>query len=176
MRVSLLSRPVTVAAMTYPRDVDVIPMPAPRRRRSRAPLYLTVLAAVIVLAAGGVLLLVAFTPEAGSSPTTFTVTGSVELKDGQYEQHAGNPATCEGAGGYSDIRGGADVSIADANGKTVATGRFQTGSPRTGWCSLWFTITDVPRGAGPYGFWVTHRGPKPYTEAELEKPLTLGFS
>jgi len=160
-------------AMTHPRTVSYPAAPAPRRR-GRPGWQIAVLAGVAVLvvaaAATVVVLLVA-----SRGPGTFTVTGSVELKTGQFEVHDGNPATCNGIDVYQDLRGGADASIADAKGKFVAIGRFAAGSPRTGWCSLWFTIANVPRGAGPYGLWVTHRGPKPYTEAQLAGRLTLGF-
>jgi hypothetical protein len=168
--------------VTYPRAVSHSPVHTPPRRRM--PRWqLALLAAIVALVLAGVATLVVLLVGGRTASGTMTVSGSVELKADQFVWETGNPATCAGTGGYSDLHGGADVSIANAAGSTVAVGRFQTGTPRgldashtnAEWCSLWFTISGVPRGVGPYGLWVTHRGPNRYTEAELTRTLTLGF-
>lgn len=167
-------------AMTYPRTVSYQAMPASPPRRPRWQLPVLIGVAILVVAAATTVVMILLVGSRG--PGTFTVEGTVELKSGQFDWQDGNPATCSGSGLYSDMHGGADVSISDASGKTIAVGRFQTGSPRgiksdgsADWCSLWFTISGIPRGAEPYGLWITHRGPKPYTEAQLRQRLTLGF-
>lgn len=84
---------------------------------------------------------------------------------------------CTGEGGYSDVRGGAQVVVFDASGKVLGSGFLQDGFHEPGACVFRFSVADVPRGEGTYQVEVSHRGKVPVREeaASLGRTsLTLG--
>lgn len=128
-------------------------------------------------------------PTATSSstgPGTFTVSGTVILSRGQFTWVSSENPTCNGFNGFDDIRGGGQVTVTDASGKTLAVGSISRGNAegittetdgthRAAICPLPFSVLDVPRGVGPYGVKITHRGTLTYTEDQLIASLTLEF-
>jgi hypothetical protein len=173
-----------------PAPVDVKP---PKRR-----------SALIVAAALGVLALIAGTglavyllgrPDAAtpatapsaSSSAPFTAAGTLHLKRGEFSWNSVQDPTCQGLGGYSDLRAGTQVLVTDATGKKLAVGALAAGragdfttdsdgTQRVGSCALDFAVAGIPRGVGPYGIEVSHRGVQNYTEAQLDRGVTLGFN
>ena len=122
-----------------------------------------------VLAAAGVALTLP------TSPSAHAVTGTVLLwQDGIA---AGGP--CAGTGEFGDVTAGADVQIADANGKPLAAGVLQPGrSDGAATCTFTFLVADVAR-ADAYRIAVgTHAGGA-FTHPEMRAQswsvrLTLG--
>lgn len=118
---------------------------------------------------------------APAPPThTLQVQGVMNLSRGQFIWAGGADTTCSGWRGFDDIRGGTEVTVTDASGRTLAVGQLQTGQA-TGItddtataCRLPFSITGVPGGVGPYGVEIGHRGVNHYTEGHLTG-LEFGF-
>lgn len=154
--------------------------PAPRNRTLLIAALAAGIAVVVTASAiGGILLLRSGkTPieavKAATGPSTYRVTGSMSLARG----YDGMTTPCGGTGGYKDIRAGAQVSVSDAEGATVAIGRLEAGTVTSGrGCVLPFTVDKVPAGKGFYGIEVSHRGVLRYDEAEFSTrniDLTLG--
>ncbi len=85
--------------------------------------------------------------------------------------------SCTGAGGYSDIREGAAVTVRDGSGDVIATGRLEGGVVEGSLCIHVFQV-DVPR-ADFYSFEVSNRGELTYSyqdmvDAEWQVALSLG--
>lgn len=75
---------------------------------------------------------------------------------------------CFGQGGYSDLRGGARVVVADGDGKVLATGSLEPGvQPSASTCRFPFEIGSVPP-APFYGIEVGSRSPITFSDAELK--------
>jgi hypothetical protein len=121
-----------------------------------------------------------------AAPAAITVIGAVTLQRGQFVWNS-QAAGCQGLSGFADIRPGTQVTVTDASGKVVAVGSLDQGTAegiteegglsRATSCSLPFKVSGVPRGAGPYGVEVSHRGVLHYPERDLDtQALTLGFS
>src|SRR5690606_4472157 len=84
-----------------------------------------------------------------SSPPLFTIDGTITLVDGS--TYSSTPGfECEGDRGYDDISSTAAVRVSDETGTLLAKGSL-TGSVREGdFCTFFFTVPDVPRGASFY--------------------------
>lgn len=140
-----------------------------------------VAAAVLLVAAGavGALLLTSDKSpvdvvKAVAGPKSFRVTGTLTLQDS--DGYTGT-STCAGKRGYDDIGQGAQVTVSDAAGATVAIGRLGPGEKQSFGCVFNFSVPDVPAGKSFYGIEVSHRGVLKYTEAEISTAnlaLTLG--
>ena len=97
-----------------------------------------------------------------TTPATFDLTGGLVLK-----QTGLTPdAACSGQRGYSDITGGAPVTVYNAAGSVVAVGALEDGVAGTRGCIFQFTVADVPAGHGFYSYEITHRGKVTITEAD----------
>jgi len=109
-------------------------------------------------------------------PDDFTAHGTMQLISASNVANPGGDSGCYGTGGYSDLRPGAQVVVADADGKTLAIGELGVGSGAAVACVLPFTVTGVPAGKKFYGVSVSHRGTVQFTEAELKAgaSLTIG--
>lgn len=143
------------------------------------------IAAVLLLAACG-----SNTDQVSDSPTpstpaTLTVAGTVTVEaDTMSSEHAMGGA-CVTDGGYSDIRTGAQVTVADSAGKAIALGALESGyvtevfGPGTAVegmaykCSFGFTVNDVPSSEQIYSVGVSHRGKVNFTRDKLNEPLAL---
>ncbi|HTY35405.1 helix-turn-helix transcriptional regulator [Mycobacterium sp.] len=154
-----------LAAMTAYRDRQVTPS---REDAMRTP---SLIAACLLLAGCGGASAAASTPP---MPATFTVSGDLTVAD-----VPAMDSSCFPSGGYADIEIGAQVTISDANGVTVALGQLQAGTPaasslpsRTD-CMFAFTVPGVPAGKGFYGIEVSHRGVIRYAEADITRPVRL---
>ncbi|MEU5841576.1 hypothetical protein [Rhodococcus sp. NPDC047139] len=110
-----------------------------------------------------------------SAPPQFSIDGTITLVDGS--TYSTTPGfECEGDRGYDDISSAAAVRVSDETGTLLAKGSL-TGSVREGdFCTFFFTVPDVPRGASFYDIEVSHRGSVSYDEAEADSGvhLTLG--
>jgi hypothetical protein len=114
---------------------------------------------------------------AGSQPAPTTtlpannIVGSVVIVSTNQDDrivYTGSPATgssCEGAGGYADIRTGSVVTVTNGGSRVIATGQIAQGKPTTvsfgsrtvPACVLRFEVTGVPNSAA-YGITVGHDG------------------
>jgi hypothetical protein len=143
-------------------------------------------AAVLVLmaAAGGAVWFLLRPPGIAPAPSptraTLQVEGFMNLSQGQFVWNGGADTSCTGWKGFDDIRGGTEVVVTDASGKTVAVGELATGhatgitnDTATG-CRLGFSITGIPPGVGPYGVEIGHRGATHYAQGSLTG-IELGF-
>ncbi|WP_055713143.1 hypothetical protein [Streptomyces torulosus] len=95
------------------------------------------------------------TPAAETEPNTFTLTGTFELTEGAVGDGLGG---CEGSGGYDDITEGTAVTVYDAAGTVVATGRLGDSTLSSGTCAFEVVVEDVPRGEDFYKVEISHRG------------------
>lgn len=140
------------------------------------------MAAVVVVVAGVAAGYLLFAGD--DAPSTFTARGEMELDggsvgfDGEGSFFA-DSGTCFGANGYADISAGAQVTVSDSSGKTVALGELSGGRVRSGACVFDVTVEDVPAGNRFYKVEVTHRGNVQYSEDEMRNgqvSLVLGDS
>lgn len=113
-------------------------------------------------------------------PKTFAVHGIVNLMDIDGFTHP-DGSSCSGSSGYDDISSGAQVTISDAGGKTIALGELRDGELISDGelavaCQFPFTVRRVPAGKKFYGVEVSHRGVVRYTsqDAHDRVRLTLG--
>lgn len=112
-------------------------------------------------------------PAPAAAPAALTFTGAVTLTD----PVAGHPIfalhgdTCVGTGEYVDVREGATVTVAAADGTGLATARLGLGRPSPATdpieCTFSFTMPDVPPGSPFYLLEVGHHGAVTYTAADL---------
>ncbi|WP_162648020.1 hypothetical protein [Rhodococcus pyridinivorans] len=109
------------------------------------------------------------------TPPMFTVDGTVTLVDGStYSDTAG--FECEGDRGYDDIAPSTAVRISDEAGTLLAEGSLDSSVREGDFCTFFFSVPDVPRGASFYDIEISHRGSVSYDETEAESGvhLTLG--
>lgn len=112
------------------------------------------------------------------SPDTFDVHGTFTLSDGVDVVDG----SCQGSGGYDDIRDGVEATVRDADGKVLALGDISNGEGVDGTdtftastCTFDIDVPDVPSGQGPYSIEVSHRGEIHFEEDEAAfLSLTLG--
>jgi hypothetical protein len=134
----------------------------------------TIAAVLLVLALAGCGGAVATKP-----PATITVKGSFYIV-GDNSLTAETPAigvACFGYHGYDNIKLGAQVTISDAAGTTVALGTLLDGKlentgTNTRECMFAFTVPNVPAGKGFYTVSVEGHDKK-YSEADMAYPLML---
>lgn len=126
-------------------------------------------------------------PKPKPAPQVFTAIGSVTVPiDITSVLKAKSPTIgvtpCKAqSGGYDDIHAGAQVTVRDADGKTVALGTLDSGllagKPGTllilSKCSFSFSITDVPSGGDFYSVEVAHRGQVNYSAVQMQSALKL---
>jgi hypothetical protein len=115
----------------------------------------------------------------GGDPT-YTITGGLALDlGGTFSGFSADEGdACNGAGGYSDIRPGAQVTVRDGTGATVAVSSLGGGARRSASCIFTFVVPDVPR-VDFYSVEVSHRGQVQFSFDDMERQdweviLTLG--
>lgn len=149
-------------------------MPAPKSR-TRWPLVAA--GAVLLLVLAGVGLVLWFSRGELAAAGTLTIRGTVTVPLTSDIQPI--DTQCDGSGGYSDMRAGAQVTVTDSASKTIALGQLDPGrvDGSTGHqlCVFTFAVAGVPSGANFYGIEVSHRGRVQYAEADLTKPLKLSL-
>jgi ABC-type Fe3+-hydroxamate transport system substrate-binding protein len=113
------------------------------------------------------------------APATITVSGRFFI-EGNNSLTMETPAigvACFGYHGYDNIKQGAQITIADGAGTTVALGTLPEGrltnmGTSTRECMFAFTVPNVPTGKGFYTVSIEGHGKK-YSEADTAYPLTL---
>lgn len=155
-------------------DVRIDEPPATQPRRSKILIWAAAGVAVLLAVAGTAVAL----NLSGSVPD-LTVSGTVTVTATTFTLGTN---TCAGAGGYDDIRNGAQVVVTDATGKTLALGELADGRPdgahsRGGpnVCRWTFTVDGVPAGETFYGIEVTHRGVVQYDAGRIQQPVALSL-
>jgi hypothetical protein len=122
-----------------------------------------VIAAVVLIAAGGVAVAYVAFPGVVPAPLqrqqTFTATGTFTIL-----------GSCSGWG-YGDIHDGTEVQVTDDAGKVVAYGHLAS----AGSCRWTFTVKDVPVGQKIYGVTVSHRGTIHFSEDEMRSGIDLSL-
>lgn len=104
-------------------------------------------------------------PAAKKPESSFQVRGTFTIADDSGVSIEGG--TCEGTSGYDDLAGGAQVTVRDADNKTVALGTLKVGHPVTGSsCVFEFQIDDVPDSGDLYSVEVSHRGQVSFKKAD----------
>lgn len=101
-------------------------------------------------------------------------------------QHASLLAdlTCWTVGGYTDIVAGVAITIADPQGRTVATGALSAGTAQTTHsdvlnadiitqCDFSFMVPNVPNGLASYSVTIGHRGTQVVQAADAHDQVTL---
>jgi hypothetical protein len=135
-------------------DAGAGPPEVDQRGRSRVPL---IVGGVVLVAVIGVI--VALSLAGGGH----TIAGTFSLFDSEVSE------SCQGSGGYEDIRPGADVTIRNETGATIATGALGSGEYASGFgCDYDFSVEGVPDAAF-YRIEVSHRGEVEYSKSEMEQ-------
>lgn len=103
-------------------------------------------------------------------PHAISINGDMTLYD-----NAASPASgCQGTGGYQDIGQGTAVTVSDESGTLLAKSVLLTGfDGGDGYCTWFFTVSDVPGGKKFYKVEVSHRGAISFTEAEAKSHVSL---
>lgn len=164
---------------------------APTPKRFRAAIIAAAIIVLGLMAGTGLAVWLLTRPDpapapAPANPATLEATGMVTLQHSQFRWNGRADPTCMGWQGYDDIRGGAQVTVTDASGKVLVVGSLDPGTaigitteanglPRAEQCTIPFKVAGIPRGVGPYGVEVSHRGVLRYNESDLSG-LMLGFS
>jgi hypothetical protein len=160
--------------------------PPPRRPRTGLILATLICVAVLIIALGGTVIILATRggsakPAAATSAVpsnlaimllTFTLADSSGVLN-EDDVH------CSGMSGYSDITAGAQVTVTDERGTVIGAGVLPEGtligSGAIRKCQYKVTITDLPRGRQFYGVTIGHRGTTQFTEGQLSNvDLELG--
>ena len=159
---------------------DTVAAAAPAPERSRRGLLIQAAAVVVVVLLVGGFLVYWFL----FRTSTMTVRGTVGIRgardSGRYvvstPDKAGN-SSCTGAGGFTDVSGGAPLVISDAAGNRVATGTLNPGLYVAGLhaCIFGF-LMKVPDDLDTYGVTVGVHGTALVSRADLRRgpALTLG--
>lgn len=101
-----------------------------------------------------------------SRPAKHDITGLMTLNDDSTRWYTGDP--CSGAGGYSDIDEGAQVTVTNEKGDTIATGYLGQGETISSKvCAFKFTVENAP-DAKFYAVEVSRRGELRFSKAEME--------
>lgn len=110
-----------------------------------------------------------------SGAPPFEIAGTVTLIDGAASSSTPGFA-CEGDRGYNDISPTTAIRVSDESGMPLATGSLAYSVLEDEFCTFFFTVPDVPRGASRYDVEISHRGSVSYDEAEAASGvhLTLG--
>lgn len=160
--------------------------PTPPKPTRKVPIRTLALGAVVL----GGLALVAFVATRGVPGATHTLTGYLNLAQQQgtgisnYTIPSGSDTNCEGLGGYSDIRAGAQLVVKDEAGKVIGSGSLDQGHldldlfGAGAICGFPFTVTGLPK-VEQYQLGMGNRGSITYSFADLETAkwevkLTLG--
>ncbi|MET9263081.1 hypothetical protein [Amycolatopsis sp. NPDC004079] len=116
---------------------------------------------------------------------TFVLTGILTIQSdssGVTTDGDATDASCQGAGGYSDLAPGTAVKVSDGAGHVISTGSITSGSAQTRYvydhnvvtgCQLGFTVNDVPDGLSSYVLTVSHRGDQFLSAEQAHAPITL---
>lgn len=174
----------TFAEPEPPKQAPDPPTPAPWFRRGRV-LAIAAGAVVLVLGAVAAVVLLAGSDDPAAGQKTITITGTMTLDRGDFEWGVNSTTDlrCYGRRGYDDIRGGAQVTVTDPNGKVIALGKLDEGKATVGSdqrateCVFPFKVDGVPASHGFYGVEVSHRGVLRYSEADIQSKkleFTLG--
>lgn len=107
-----------------------------------------------------------------------SITGTMTMitgpADADYDRNPAVGGSCEGSGGFDDIRSGASVVVRNEDGTTIASGRLEPGEITSVYkgtiptCEWAFEVRDVP-AAEFYEIEVSHRGGLQYSKAEMEE-------
>lgn len=101
-----------------------------------------------------------------SEPDPITVAGGMTIVGSKNYENVGSG--CQGDGGYSDLSEGASITVTDASGTTVGTGRLEQGDPiRGGRCVFGFSVPGVKGGSEFYGIEIANRGVVTYTADQI---------
>lgn len=116
---------------------------------------------------------------APAKPKTFAMHGVTNITDVTGFDRL-DDETCAGSGGYDDLAEGAQVTVSDAAGKTIALGELGPGKVVSagdvvGGCQFRFTVKDVPAGQKFYGVEVSHRGVVRYTADDAHERIVLSI-
>jgi hypothetical protein len=111
-----------------------------------------------------------------SSGSSHTINGTQKVYD--YNTTLNDGTSCDAQGGYSDVGEGALVTVTDADGTEVATGRLGSGVVDGYACVFSYSVSDVPDSSS-YGVKVGHRNVVEFTRADMESSgwaptVTLG--
>lgn len=104
----------------------------------------------------------------GGAGKVHNITGSLSLHDPTSFANLSNGDACEGSGGYSDIKQGAQTVASDSHGTVLALSQLDAGQAdgAAGDCKFGFTIDSVPY-SDFYKFQISHRGELDYSYQEL---------
>lgn len=119
-----------------------------------------------------------------SPPATFTLSGTLTLKQASDDLRSGKPAIastprgCHGTGSYSDLSAGTAVIVKDPAGRQVAVGALEAGRLAEGGtnsCAMPFSVPDVPRDLPSYSVTISRRGTHVSTPDQARAGIALSI-
>lgn len=138
--------------------------PAPRPRRA----WPWVAGGVAVLAVGAIV--AALLLSAGTVQMRGEVVGTAGLSTQMFRDasgfYPGESGECAGHGQWSDIRGGAVVTVLDSTGQIVGTTQLRAGTGAFGECTFGFDVAELP-ASDFYRVQVANREPVTWTLDEV---------
>lgn len=127
-------------------------------------------------------------PQPGTPPTsppaTFTLSGTLTLKQASADLRNGKQAIastsqgCQGTGSYADLSAGTAVIVKDPAGRQVAVGALKAGrlaGGDTNSCAMPFSVPDVPRDLPSYSVTISHRGTHVSTPDQARAGIALSI-
>jgi hypothetical protein len=144
------------------------------RRFGRIPLDPSTRKGQLTLAGVGIVVVGALIIAIFATAGDRTLEGNLTLMDMHFGFDVNEP-TCEGRRGYSDIRGGALVTLHDQTGQIIATGNLDEGRPgppnytqtASRECRFSFVLLDVPT-SDFYSIRIANRGGLTFSYSQLE--------
>ena len=110
-------------------------------------------------------------------PTTsvFEMNGTLTVISGSADSTVSG-FECVGDHGFDDIAPGTTISVSDGAGAVLGVGPLTRSVREGNFCTFFFAVPDVRRGASDYAVRITHRGSVSFDETDAESGvhLTLG--
>jgi hypothetical protein len=103
------------------------------------------------------------------------ITGTFTLKD---HQSYGDENSCQGDGGYSDIKDGTPVVVYNQNNRIIGSGKLSQSKKQQGGNCVFFLSVSTTSPATFYQIEVGRRGKLPYSAKQLKDDsysVFLGF-
>lgn len=113
----------------------------------------------------------------GCSAQRFTTHGSLTLTSksilGADGAAPSSRRPCSGTAGVSALTAGAQVTVVDAAGTTIALGHLDPGKYDRGRCTFTFAVPEIPAGLDIYGVAVGERDGRQFTRDEMRAGPSL---
>lgn len=117
----------------------------------------------------------------GLNAQKFDAHGSLTLtsKSIRQESNGVSPiynSPCSGTDGATYLTAGAQVTVTDAHGTTIAIGQLDPGKYDRGNCKFTFAVLDIPADHDIYGVTISEHGGRQFNRAQMQAGPLLGIT